>query len=67
MSTVSNKVQSDLAIICQCLAERRPIDPEIVKRVREQGELQRQELAKHGPLKIADQLIRETRDECGTF
>jgi|GEM_PF-4683100 len=67
MSTVSNETQSDLAIICQCLAEHKPIDPAVIKRVLEKGELARQELAKNGPMKIADQLIRETRDECDTF
>jgi hypothetical protein len=67
MSTVSNEVQSDLAIICQCLAEHRPIDPAVLQRVRERGEIARLELAKLGTVKIADQLIRETRDECDMF
>jgi hypothetical protein len=66
MSTVTNE-KSDLAVILHCVAEKRPIDPEILKRVRAEGEKARSELAKLGQVKIADQLIRETRDECDMF
>jgi hypothetical protein len=63
MSTVSNEVQSDLAIICQCLAEHRPIDPEVAKRVQARAERITKELGKNGPVKMVDELLRESRDE----
>lgn len=62
MSTATE--QSDHEEIVRAAAERRPIDPEVSKRVRERAERIREELRqKYGTLDVAIDLIREFRDQ----
>lgn len=60
MSTTTEK--SDLQEICLALAEKRPIDPEVSRRVEERANKVRAEIARRGVTNIAVELIREVRD-----
>jgi hypothetical protein len=55
--------QADLDAVIASIVARQPIDPELLKRVREESERIRDELRKKGPTNIAVELIREGRDE----
>ena len=62
MATASET--ADHEEIARAAAERRPVDPEVSKRVRERAEKIREELfRKHGLLNVAVDLIREAREE----
>ena len=50
--------------VVRAAAERRPVDPEVSKRVRERAERIREELRqKYGTMNVAVDLIRECRDQ----
>jgi hypothetical protein len=56
--------QSDHEEIVRAAAERRRVDPEVSKRVRERAEKVREEILRtHGILNVAVDLIREAREE----
>jgi hypothetical protein len=56
--------QADHEEIVRAAAERRPVDPEVSKRVRERAEKIREEILRtHGVLNVAVDLIREAREE----
>ena len=56
--------QADHEEIARAAAERRPVDPEVSKRVRERAEKIREEILRtHGVLNVAVDLIREVREE----
>lgn len=55
--------QSDCEEVIRAAMERRPVDPEVSKRVRQRAEKLREEIfRKHGLLNVAVELIREGRD-----
>jgi hypothetical protein len=58
---VANDINSDLKAICDSIYIRRPIDPAIIQRVQEQAAIIRCELAANGLIRIADELLRESR------
>jgi hypothetical protein len=65
MSTeVRTDAQADLEAICKAIAEKKPIDPAITRRVRERSRQAREELLRlHGVRDIAVELVREAREE----
>ena len=54
---------ADLEEVCRAAAERRRVDPEVSRRVRERANAVREELRKRGMTDVAVSLIREARDE----
>ncbi len=63
MSTIDSQTAADREALAKALAERRPVDPEVRKRIHERAEAARQELARRGFRDIAVDLIREGREE----
>jgi hypothetical protein len=58
------QIEADLAAVMDHVVSGKPLDPVIARRVQERCEKIRQEVfAKHGPLNVAVDLIREGRDE----
>lgn len=54
---------SDLEAVLAAIADKRSVDPEIAKRVRERSEALSAEIRrKHGTLNVAVDLVREVRD-----
>ncbi len=53
-------IKADLEAICESVAARRPVDPDVAKRVRERAEAVRAGLK---PMTVAVDLLREIRDE----
>jgi hypothetical protein len=62
MSTTT-ELQADHEEVAKALAEKRPVDPEVLKRVRGRAAAAREELRKRGVTDIAVSLIREGREE----
>jgi hypothetical protein len=54
---------ADLEAICLALAEKRPVDPEVSKRVEERADKVRAEIARRGLTNVAVELIREARED----
>lgn len=62
--TTSSSASGDLQKVLDHLATGTPLEPDLMRRVRERSLKIRQEiLDKHGILDVAVELIRETRDE----
>jgi len=59
----TTELHSDREEVSRALAERRPVDPEVAKRVRERAAAARELLRRRGPTDVAVSLIREVRDE----
>ena len=58
------EVLADMQAVADAVAARRPVDPEVAKRVRERSEkVQSQLLHQHGVREIAVDLIRQGREE----
>ncbi|HEX3872314.1 MAG TPA: hypothetical protein VHV77_17835 [Pirellulales bacterium] len=63
MSTTT-ELQADHEEVARARAAKRPVNPEVAKRVHERAERIRERLFReHGLLNVAVELIRETRDE----
>jgi hypothetical protein len=61
---VPSDEQADAQTVADCVAARRPIPAEVVRRVRERADKARREiLATHGVQDIGVQIIREMRGE----
>jgi hypothetical protein len=56
---MSTKVQSDLELICQAIAEGRKVDPELARRARARSE----SLRSPTPENLSLELLREVREE----
>ncbi len=57
-------VEADLAVVMDHLISGNPLDPSVVRRVRERSEQATEEIRRRfGTLDVAVELIRETRDE----
>ncbi|HSU66599.1 MAG TPA: hypothetical protein VLJ39_06995 [Tepidisphaeraceae bacterium] len=56
-------LQADLREVCERIAHRQPIDPEVIARVQERASEVRAELGALGTTNLAADLIRQTRDE----
>ncbi len=63
MSTTT-ELQSDREEVWRAVVEKRPVDPEVAKRVHGRAEMVRARIVKErGIPDVAVDLIRETRDE----
>jgi hypothetical protein len=58
MST-TNEIRADLEAVCRALAEKRPVDPHVAKRVRERSA----ELRREFDSELSVELIRSIRKE----
>ncbi len=64
MSTVAvTDLKADLEVLCQGVAGGLAVDPEILRRIRERAEEVQEELRARGPSDVAEDLVRESRDE----
>lgn len=61
--TAPADVMSDLEAVCAALAERRPVDPVVAKRIRQRAEKVKEEIRQKGITDVAVTLVREIRDE----
>jgi hypothetical protein len=62
MSTTT-ELQADHEEVARALAEKRPVDSEVLKRVRARAAAAREELRKRGMTDVASALVREGREE----
>ena len=63
MSTTT-ELQADREEVWRAIVEKRPVDPEVAKRVHARAEMVRARIIKErGILDVAVDLIREARDE----
>jgi hypothetical protein len=63
MST-TEATKTDLQALCETLAQGRPVDPDLARRIHDRSAKIREEVfQKHGPLNVTVDLIREVRDE----
>jgi hypothetical protein len=62
MSTTT-ELQADHEEVSRALAEKRPVDPEVAKRVHARAADARERLRKRGMTDVAVSLIREAREE----
>lgn len=63
MSTATD-IQADLEEVLLAAFEKRPVDPEVARRVRERSEKLREEIRnRHGTLDVAVELVREARND----
>ena len=64
MSIDTKNVDSDTEAILDHMASRRPLDPELYRRIKAEGAKITESIRrKHGVQNIAVELIRESRDE----
>ncbi|MGH7136450.1 MAG: hypothetical protein ACREHD_11975 [Pirellulales bacterium] len=63
IETVPTDVMSDLEAVCAALAERRPVDPVLARRIQERAEKVKEEIRRRGVTDMAVALVREIRDE----
>jgi hypothetical protein len=64
VAPIPTETDADMKAIIEHLMTGKPLEPELVHRVREEGERIREEIyQKHGLLDIAVPLIREIRGE----
>ena len=61
--SIATDAQSDLEAICLALAEARPIDSEVSRRVEERSANAMQAIARNGMMDVAVDLVREAREE----
>ena len=60
---MSIETVTDLEVMCQALAEGKPVDPAVRKRLKERGKKTRQAIfERQGVLNVAVDLIREVRE-----
>lgn len=63
-NSIPSGVMADMQAVAEAAAARRPLDPEVARRVRERSEKVQAELLKrHGVREIAVNLIRQGREE----
>lgn len=62
MSTIT-ELQADHEEVCRAAAEKRPINPEVSRRVRARADAVRAELRRRNIPEVAVALIREAREE----
>jgi hypothetical protein len=64
IANIPLEITSDCNEVIEHVLSRKPLDPEVYRRVRERSERVTEEIrGKHGILNIAVQLVREARDE----
>jgi hypothetical protein len=61
--SITNEAKTDLEAVCLALAEKRPVDPEVVKRARERSEQLHRESGRKFAQELSVELLREVRDE----
>jgi len=59
----TTELQSDHEEVSRALAEKRPVDPDVAKRVHQRAAAARERLRLRGMTDVAVSLIREARDE----
>jgi hypothetical protein len=59
----TTELQADHEEVSRALAEKRPVDPEVAKRVHARAAAARELLRRCGPTNAAVSLIREAREE----
>lgn len=63
-NTIPAEVMADMQAVSDAVVAGKPVDPEIVRRVRERSRMAQEELLRrHGVREIAVELVREIRDE----
>ena len=63
-SFIPPELMADSDAVIEHVLSRKPLDPEVYRRVRERSERITEEVRQeHGILDVAVQLVRETRDE----
>ena len=63
IETAPTDVMSDLEAVCAALAQRRPVDPVVAKRIHERATKVKDEIRRKGITDVAVALVREIRDE----
>ena len=62
--SIAPGIKADMQAVAEAAAARRPVDPEVARRVRERSEkVQAELLRKHGVRELAVDLIRQGREE----
>jgi hypothetical protein len=63
-SLIPSDVMADMQAVAEAVASRRPVDPDVARRVRERSERVQEELRqRYGVREIAVDLIRQGREE----
>ena len=64
VETIPAEIMADAQVVANCVASRKPVPPDIAKRVHERAEkIRREILEKHGLLDIGVPAMRELRGE----